>query len=400
MCGVTSEVPKLECFVRWVREEAVPVWAERGFDVDAGRFHERLDHAGHPIPVPHRAMVQARQIYVFAHAGILGWHRHGIDLATRAMETLRREFCIRDAGCASVHFSIGVNPVGPHSVVRDAYTHAFILFAIAYLHRATSDPTLLGFADEVVGYIDQSLTDGIYGGLFNNAEDQLGEKLQNPQMHLLEAFLALAETAPGRGYLDRARCWIDLLRQRMLNLDLSILPERFASDWGTHSDASIADMFEPGHHFEWIWLLNWYERLSGADLADCRDMLLRTAMQPASMADGLIRDQLGGDGRVIKNTHRLWPHCEAIKAATVGFRGPQEPAAIRLAESAASALLDCFLGRPFPGGWVDQISADRKAIVDYVPASSLYHLFSAAAVANNTLTNAVGRGDGSPRMRQ
>jgi len=48
----------------------------------------------------------------------------------------------------------------------------------------------------------------------------------------------------------------------------------------------------------------------------------------------------------------------------------------------ADVLLERFLDRPFRGGWIDHISADGSPLVDYVPASSLYHLMFAAADAN------------------
>jgi mannose-6-phosphate isomerase len=363
-------------FVDWVRTDALPVWAERGFDSAAGRFHERLDREGRPLAVPHRAMVQARQIYVYAHAGMLGWHVDGIELASRAMATLRREFCVHAGGCASVHFSVDVSPFAPRSTVRDAYTHAFVLFAVAYLHRATGDAALLDFADEVIGYIDAELLDPVHGGLFTNADARDGEKLQNPQMHLLEAYLALAEAAPERGYLARARPLVGLLDRRMMRWAEGVLPERFAADWSAHPDPLVAGVFEPGHHFEWIWLIGWYERLSGEPLGRCRDALLAAATQASASSGGLIHDQLDADGRVFRAAHRLWPHCEAIKAATACA------APATLAEDAASGLLDHFLGRPFAGGWTDQLSPAREPIVDYVPASSLYHLMLAAAVAD------------------
>jgi mannose-6-phosphate isomerase len=52
----------------------------------------------------------------------------------------------------------------------------------------------------------------------------------------------------------------------------------------------------------------------------------------------------------------------------------------------AGALCAHFLDRPFPGGWVDHIDAERRPLVDYVPASSLYHLVFAAAEATRAFT--------------
>ena len=56
---------------RWVVGQALPLWREAGFDATRGSFVERLTFEGAPHPsAPRRAMVQARQIYVFSHAAL------------------------------------------------------------------------------------------------------------------------------------------------------------------------------------------------------------------------------------------------------------------------------------------------------------------------------------------
>ena len=67
---------------------ALPFWGSAGVDWDRGGFHERLDLAGRPIiDVPKRLMVQGRQLYVYCHAGLLGWYPPG---RARARRPLRR----------------------------------------------------------------------------------------------------------------------------------------------------------------------------------------------------------------------------------------------------------------------------------------------------------------------
>ena len=62
----------------WVVEDALPLWGETGFDAARGSFIERLTFEGAPMhAAPRRAMVQARQIYVFSHAALLGWRPRG-----------------------------------------------------------------------------------------------------------------------------------------------------------------------------------------------------------------------------------------------------------------------------------------------------------------------------------
>ena len=75
----------MKTYIDWITEEARPAGAEHGHDPVSGRFHERLDGAARPIAIPHRAMVQARQIYAYAHAARLGWFPAGAALAERAM---------------------------------------------------------------------------------------------------------------------------------------------------------------------------------------------------------------------------------------------------------------------------------------------------------------------------
>ena len=82
---------RLQAFHEWTVGSALPAWSTLGFDASAGRFRERLDERGAPIDVPHRAMVQARQIYVYSHAYLLGWHDRGAELAEQAMTSLRRD---------------------------------------------------------------------------------------------------------------------------------------------------------------------------------------------------------------------------------------------------------------------------------------------------------------------
>jgi len=356
------------------------VWSTRGFDAAAGRFRERLDNQGAPLDVPHRAMVQARQIYVYSHAHLLGWHDGGAALAERAMASLQRDFAHDSGGETSFTFSID----GRGSVVsdtRDAYTHAFVLFATAWLHRITGDVTLLTLAERTDAFVRAHLVDPQHGGVFESYPTTTRTKRQNPLMHLLEAYLALERSAPGRDWLARAATIIDLFRSRLFDRDRGVLLEHFAQDWSAHPDPALADVVEPGHHFEWVWLLKEYEQLAGIPLVEPREALHEFALAHGVSKDGLVQDELASDGSVRKRSHRVWPHTEAIKAADTRHVDG-DPGADALAEGMADVLLERFLDRPFRGGWIDHISADGSPLVDYVPASSLYHLMFAASDAS------------------
>jgi len=353
-------------YLDWITASALPAWAAQGVDQRAERFHERLDPAGMPMAVPHRAMVQARQIFVFAHAAELGWALEGAELAERGMASLLRDFAT-DAG-DETSFAFAIDPASGRvcAAQRDAYAHAFILFALAALHRLNGDPKLLDVADRVIRFIERHLTDPVHGGLFDALPAPAGKR-QNPHMHLLEAYLLLARVAPGRGYEERAAALVTLFRRHFLRE--GVLLEFFGRDW------SVARaVWEPGHHFEWVWLLGEYGALTGGNMRAETDALHRSARERGVAANGLLVDALSPEGVVLEPSHRIWPHTEAIKAAvTRQDRG--------FVDDMAAGLTRHFLDRPFAGGWTDHLSADGAPLVDYVPASTLYHLMLAASVA-------------------
>jgi mannose-6-phosphate isomerase len=66
-----------------------------------------------------------------------------------------------------------------------------------------------------------------------------------------------------------------------------------------------------------------------------------------------------------------------LKAAVVR-RNDGDPTTPQFADMILRALTENFLGRPLAGGWIDHLNETRQPLVDYVPASSLYHLFLAA----------------------
>ena len=64
-----------------------------------------------------------------------------------------------------------------------------------------------------------------------------------------------------------------------------------------------------------------------------------------------------------------------------GRNGRRRGAAARAAQT-IDRLFSVFLGRPVPGGWIDHVDASGAPLVDGMPASTLYHVFLAAAEAD------------------
>ncbi len=140
----------------WTRETALPFWGSVGVDEQRGGFHERLDLTGQPVQnVPKRLMVQGRQLYVYSHAAMLGWHDDGKRLAGRCVEYLLSSFYQADGKPGWV---FALAPDGSiANPTRDGYGHAFVLLGLAWYYRLTRDAQVLTVIDNTIGFLDKGL---------------------------------------------------------------------------------------------------------------------------------------------------------------------------------------------------------------------------------------------------
>jgi mannose-6-phosphate isomerase len=181
-------------------------------------------------------------------------------------------------------------------------------------------------------------------------------------------------------FLARAGELHGMMAARFFQPERGVLAEYFDGGWNPR--AGIAGRIcEPGHHFEWSWLLRRYAALSGRDDSPIARQLKAFGDRHGVDAEGLVVDELLDDGQVHKASRRSWPHTEAIKAEVAAFEVGDGSAPARAAHM-IERLQAVFLGRPVPGGWIDHIDAKGAPLVDYMPASTLYHVFLAAAEAD------------------
>jgi mannose-6-phosphate isomerase len=357
----------------WLRHAALPLWAETGIDRAAGGFVERLDWAGRPIfDIPKRIRVQARQIYVYASAHRLGLYPGALAAANKGFDFLIAHACPDGPEAGFVHAL--TRDGGVHSARRDTYDHAFLLFAFSALYRATGEDRVRAAIDATAHALATRLRHS--GGDGYSDDDTLDEgRSQNPHMHLLEAFLEAYEATGSATFLRNAEEIFILFRDRMFDPAYGVLREHYAADWSPAAGARGA-IVEPGHHEEWAWLLHRHAQLSGTPVAVEAEELhsfARTHGRPRGSI--LLCDELDPKGAILKASQRSWPQTEALKAelAFAEAAGMNSP----MADAIVSALFDHYLAHPVPGAWIDWIDADGAPMVDYVPASTFYHLFLA-----------------------
>lgn len=341
----------------WLTRQALPLWLNHGVDWQRGAFHEDID----PVTLAPRAdfrrlRVAARQTYVFAQGAKLGVPR-AAEAAQLGLDFLRRIARQPDGGYAS-RFSLDNTPQGSG---RDLYDHAFVLLAFAHVGAAAD-------ARALVAYLDAHFIHPA-GGLRESVPDALPRR-QNPHMHLLEALLAAAEMFADWSYLDRADALIDLFLDRLLQPGEAALPEFFNETFQPVREAGRFQA-EPGHHFEWVWLLSEHRRLSAAAGRTPRDTtaaaasLLEFGEAHGADAAGNLLMEMWSDGTARPGPVRIWPTTEWVKALS---RDRPQGLAHGLA-----ALGRFMQGMP-AGLWHERAHNGVLLAGETCPASSLYHI--------------------------
>jgi mannose/cellobiose epimerase-like protein (N-acyl-D-glucosamine 2-epimerase family) len=366
-------------FVKWLRQDALPFWSTKGWDARRGGFQERFFFEGVADDlVLRRCRVQWRQIYVLAHAAELGWH-DGLKVAFKGLEFMIEKAWSPDGAPGFAHI---LAPDGSVAVAkRDTYDHAFALLALAWLGKATGDAQVRALFDLVLGYCESKLT--LEDGSLREALPEELPRRQNSHMHMLEAMLTAVETLNHPEALARATRYRRMLEKTFIDKASGLLVEFFDADWRpiVEEEASVV---EPGHMAEWVWLIRRYERFFGQKPAPFGTHLLGAALRAAEPKYGFLVDEIDTLQRLRQPTRRLWPQTELIKA----WIAQAEIGADRAADSAEQLienLMATYLSGPFPGGWYDKYDRAGEISVDTVPASTLYHLFLAAAEADRVL---------------
>jgi mannose-6-phosphate isomerase len=353
---------------RWLFDVALPLWAERGIDPN-GLFTERMDFAGRPdVAAPRRMRVQARQLYVFNEAALMGW-QPAAAVADRGMDSFVARCWAADGEPGWVH---QVTPDGTlHNPLRDLYDHAFGLFALAAVHRRNADPRARRQADQALAFLDAAFAHPAGG--FEDALPAGGlPRRANPHMHLLEAMLAWYEATGDGLFLERANALIELFQTRFFDPATGTLREYFTADWAI-APGPEGLVVEPGHHCEWAWLLLWAARMGARDATAEAAALYRFVLQHGLDEAGFAVDECSPDGRQTGRGRRSWPQTELLKAH-VAMARHGDGAALAKTAPVAERLLDVYLATDVPGLWMDHFDEQGRGLNTMVPASTLYHL--------------------------
>jgi mannose-1-phosphate guanylyltransferase / mannose-6-phosphate isomerase len=353
---------------RWLKLSALPLWATLGVDAD-GAFAEALDDDGTQVGDFRRARVQARQAYVYSLASSWGWGDGYAALVKRGMarfEATNR----RDDGLYRTRVSRG------GAVLDDTaslYDQAFVLLATATAVEVGLD---VERSKRTAAAIHASLrTLALPQGGW---QEPVGPAFQaNAHMHLLEAALAWEAVEPEGPWTGMADAVVGLARAHFIDDRGGFLLEYFGSAWRP-AEGDAGRLVEPGHQFEWAWLLARWGRLRGDSWAfAAARRLFSTGERGRDMARSVAIDELDDALQPRSSRARLWPQTEWLKAALILAEDADGEERHRMIESAVAASRGLWRYLAPTGLWHDKLGPDGVFETEAAPASSLYHIVAA-----------------------
>jgi N-acylglucosamine 2-epimerase/mannose-6-phosphate isomerase len=372
--GLALDAADLARIRHWMFACTLPFWAETGLDLKHGGPVETLTPDGARSAGGNfkRTRVTCRQVYVYSHAELLGWT--GARAAADCVYAFLTQRLWRgpDQGWPRT-VDVRGDVLDP---TPDLYDYAFALFALGWRYKVRRTTETLELAHLTLDLIEARFRHPA-GGFHSQLPPTLPRQ-QNPHMHLTEAMLVLGEASGDDRFFRVAAETTRLFKEKFATPD-GVLRE-FFDDALAPAAGEEGRFVEPGHQFEWAWILAQHQKLTGADHTAIVRALVGCAeargVDPRTQATfNRVRD----DGLALDRGSRTWPNTERIKG-WIGLHELTGVAADQPVAGSAKLLFDRYLTGPFPeGAWMDAFDAEGRPASEVIPTSTLYHLFLAFA---------------------
>ncbi|AZE02803.1 Mannose-6-phosphate isomerase [Pseudomonas chlororaphis subsp. aureofaciens] len=337
----------------------VPLWQGPGWNPELALPFEALDAEHAPLPPQrYRAMACARQLYLFS--SLIGDGRTPLaqERAAALFRSLQRHF--HDAEHGGWFYSIDAQGT-PLDRRKDLYTHAFIIFACAHYWAKVREPLVESVLNAALKVVAERFAsgDGLYEAVLAEDWSSLASgPLQNPLMHLAEAFLATLAVRDDAAVQGALLALCEGMQQRFIEPQHGLMMEKPLG--------AVDNWFEPGHQFEWFFLLQSSPLLFGCPLHASLERAFAYAEQVGvDNHSGAVSGMLSVEGDVLDPTQRIWAQAEYLRALTL-----RQGSAERL-QHQLRALQKHFLHAK---GWNECLDAHGVLSRRDMPSTTPYHL--------------------------
>lgn len=351
----------------FVFEQLLKNWALFGINKEQGFSYESMNHNWTINPTNRiRLLTQCRQLYTFSHAYQLEKKPEWREKLSPLFNFITDRFFQEGRWIFSLNDDLTIQ-----QRQSDAYALAFVLLSFSHYYQVTQDKQALHYMKVTHRFLLENMQ-AKNGGFYEAYPiDTKQVRRQNPHMHLLEGYIAAFNTTQDEEYKEIIESLLTLALERFYDKKTKTLRELFSSDWEPHS--TTGNQVEPGHHFEWVWLLYQANKiLPNPDYTDLAQQLWLTATRYGFSENGGIYNQIDGNTyQSIDKEKRIWPITEYLKAITVMPIGKEEK--IDRLEKALSFMQEhYFLDN---GCWNEYLNEDNSAKNYPLPGTSSYHIF-------------------------
>jgi len=348
-------------------EELLPNWALYGINPEHGFSYESMNHDWSINSVGRlRLLTQCRQLYTFSHAYQLEKTPEWKSKLTPLFDFIIAHYFQQDRWVFSLNDDLSIK-----DKQSDTYALAFVLLSFSYYYQVSQDERALSFMKETHHFLVKNMqapTGGFYEAY---PIDTNQVRRQNPHMHLLEGYIAAFNTTQDNDYKTVIESLLSLSLKHFYDKKTKTLREFFTEDWKFHPE--LGHQIEPGHHFEWVWLLYQANRiLPSTDYTDLAQHLWSTATRYGFASNGGIYNKIDSNNyQAIDKEKRIWPITEYLKAITVIPIGKEEKT--HRLETAISFIEQHYLLEN--GRWNEYLKEDNMPKAYPLAGTSSYHIF-------------------------
>lgn len=352
----------------YLYDQLLPKWLNFGFNSTNNLSYERLQLDWQPLHIGQRRLLsQCRQLYTFSHAYQQTSRQDFLEPLAPLFDSILEHYFVDDHWCFAVNDKLVISD---HRI--DTYTLAFVILSFSHYYTVTHDVRAEQHVETVHRLLSETLR-ADSGGFHESYPIETHEiRRQNPHMHLLEGYLAAYEVFKRADYRAMIEELADLALQKFYHSESNTLREFFDYDW--QLDTTKGHIVEPGHFFEWVWLLHeTYDVTKQQPLIHLADQLWEGAQRIGLSSNGGIFNQVDGNtGRVLDRNKRIWPITEYLKAIT------KAPISTLDKQFHLQDTLK-FMHKYYfhsNGGWNEYLDEQNQAVKDAnLPATTSYHIF-------------------------
>jgi mannose-6-phosphate isomerase len=366
--------------------------------VTSGGYAESVHSNWTENPVIDRTIVtQARLAYTFSHGSRLR-NKQFMKLADEklariAVEANRRMMNVfwKPELQGWIH---AVDPEGkPTDTTIDTYDQSFAFLALAWDFLVRNNSESKDIARRALAALNQnaSAPSGGYierrsGGKAPPAAVYPGLRRQDPHMHLFEAFIAWHAVDAAGPWLERVAALLKLFREKFRQGENGAVASYFDEDLNP-APGEAGKICIPGDHYEWVWLLRQYEKLSGdSSVQKDAEALYGFAQNYGTDTDGLVFCSVDRDGNLLDGSKLFWMQTEKLKAQIAIYEWTGDAKVRDAAEKTIQTIQERYT---HSGGDLFYNKLDKDGNPDTSPSLSrlLYHFFIATNEAERVLEN-------------